>query len=171
VKPRGAIASTAGNWGAPNQLAMVVTTAAGTLAVAANLVALIWFGMWMGLNSKNTSLATLKTILFVQIIPWLVISFVSSAILLPLLLWPALNRGLSPSSRFMEWFPMLTAGVATVLYLIKDLAFTLWARRKLHSEFRERASRAGGPFPTALPPPMPTMEAPPVIPPAQATGQ
>jgi len=58
--------------------------AAGTLAfatlltVGANLVALAWFGMWMGLNSKNTNLATLKTILFVEVIPWFVVVFTSA---------------------------------------------------------------------------------------------
>jgi hypothetical protein len=171
VSAGGATVSAAGNWSAPSPLVTVVTSAAGTLAVAANLVALIWFGMWMGLNSKNTSLATLKTILFVQIIPWFVISFVSSAILLPLILWPTLNQSLPPSSQLMAWYPLVTAGVATALYLIKDLAFSLWARRKLHSEFRERASRAGALFPMALPPPAPPVAVPPVIPPTPAVGQ
>jgi len=170
VRPASPTASAAGNWGAPNQLAMVATSVAGTFAVAANLVALIWFGMWMGLNSKNTSLATLKTILFVQIIPWFVISFVSSVILLPLMLWPTLNQALPMSPQIMTWYPLLTAGAATALCLIKDLAFSLWARRKLYSEFRERASRAGVPFPMGSPP-VPPMKAPPVIPPAQAAGQ
>lgn len=161
----------AGGWGTPNHLVTTVTSATGTLAVAANLIALIWFGMWMGLNSKNTSLATLKTILFVQIIPWFVISF-ASMLIVPLLLLPVLLPGLSgsttASSQIMAWYPLLTAGVATALYLIKDVAFSLWARRKLYSEFRERASRAGAPLPMALPPPI---AAPPVIPPTQPAGQ
>ena len=52
----------------------------GAISAAANLLALSWFGMWMGVTSKKASLATLKTILFVQVIPWLVISFVSAFI-------------------------------------------------------------------------------------------
>lgn len=41
----------------------------------ANLIALSWFGLWMGLTSRNSLTATLKTILFVEIIPWLVLVF------------------------------------------------------------------------------------------------
>jgi hypothetical protein len=62
---------------------LVFTMLLGLLAAisaGANLLALSWFGMWAGVTSKKASLATLKTILFVQVIPWLVISFVSSFI-------------------------------------------------------------------------------------------
>jgi hypothetical protein len=45
-----------------------------TLTTFANLTALCWFGMWMGMTSRNSNLATLKTIAFVQIVPWFVIS-------------------------------------------------------------------------------------------------
>ena len=157
--------SMAGVLGASNHLGALAAAAAGTLAVAANLAALIWFGMWMGLNSKNTSLATLKTILSVQIIPWFAVSFVSM-LTVPLLLLPNLIRGTSTApSQIMEWYPLLMAGMATMLHLIKDIAFIFWARRKLYSEFRERA--AGAATPISLPPPLPPMEAPPIIPPAQ----
>jgi hypothetical protein len=54
------------------------------LMSGANLIALIWFGLWMGLVSRNSLLATLKTIAFVQIIPWLVITF-AGAMVIPLL--------------------------------------------------------------------------------------
>src|SRR5258706_6611952 len=55
---------------AQNNLLTLAISLTGTLTMLANLVALTWFGMWMGLNSKTTNLATLKTIVFVQIIPW-----------------------------------------------------------------------------------------------------
>src|SRR5215216_5372746 len=87
---------------------------AGTITVAANLIALVWFGMWMGLNSTNTNLATLKTIVFVQIIPWFVISF-ASAMLLPILMMIFS----SASSGIMMWYSFLTQGLAAVLYLGK----------------------------------------------------
>ena len=52
-----------------------VNAVAGGLRVIANLIALVWLGMGMGLTSKNTNLAAPKAIVFVQIIPWLVASF------------------------------------------------------------------------------------------------
>ena len=55
----------------------------------------------------------------------------------------------------MVWYPLLTVAVTTVLYLIKDIAFALWARRKLYSEFRERAAGVAAPIRPALPPPLP----------------
>lgn len=154
----------------PLLLVTLSTAVAGALAVAGNLVALIWFGMWMGLNSRNASLATLKTIAFVQVIPWFVVSFASMSLApLLLVLIPSLTSG-GPTSptQFMawySWYPLLLSLVATVLYLAKDVAFALWARRKLYSEFRARASRAGAPARLALPLPSLHAPVPPVIPP------
>ena len=102
-----------------------------TLAMAANLVALAWFGMWMGLNSKNASLATLKTIVFVQVIPWFVIGFISVMMVPLFLMCRAFMGPGSMASQFMIWYSLLTTALATVLYLAKDLVFMLWARRKL----------------------------------------
>ena len=149
----------------PNPLVTLSIAIAGALAVAGNLVAIIWFGMWMGLNSKNTGLATLRTIGYVQAIPWLVVSF-ASMIITPLLLMPwVLGGAANAPSQFMVWYPMLISLVATVLVLVKDLVFVLWARQKLYSELRERASRAGAPARVAQPLPSPHMPVPPVIPP------
>ena len=41
----------------------------GVAVAFADLVALGWFGMWMGLVSRNARMATLKTIVFVQVLP------------------------------------------------------------------------------------------------------
>ena len=133
-----------------------------TLAVVANLAALSWFGMWMGLNSKSTNLAMLKTILFVQVIPWFVISFVS-AFLVGLLMISAFARGGPPSApRSMLWLPLLTSFVGTVLALAKDAGFIVWARRKLFSKFRERAAQAMAPISPRLPPLPPRPDMPPL---------
>jgi hypothetical protein len=138
----------------PNRLVTLTLSVATTLTVAANLAALTWFGMWMGLNSKTTNLATLKTIVFVQVIPWFVISF-ASALLIPLAFFLGFLNGPSgASTRIMTWFPLLSTGLVTVLDLAKDTAFALWARRKLYSEFRERAIQAVAPIRPALPPPL-----------------
>ena len=139
----------------PNDFGTLAISFATTLTVVANLAAVAWFGMWMGLNSKSANLSTLKTILFVQIIPWFGVTF-ASALAVPLLLLPRLFRGTPTGpSQFMVWYPLLTVAVTTVLYLIKDIAFALWARRKLYSEFRERAAGVAAPIRPALPPPLP----------------
>ncbi|MHB8522971.1 MAG: ABC transporter permease subunit [Limisphaerales bacterium] len=153
----------AGGFRAPEDLGTLAVSFAATLTVAANLAALGWFGMWMGLTSRTANSATLKTIVFVQVIPWFVIGF-ASAILLQLLLLPAMLRGGSggPSRNFM-FYPLLQSALVTVLSLAKDLGFALWARRKLHSEFRERAVRAVAPIRFAPPPPLPRPGTPPVI--------
>jgi hypothetical protein len=58
-----------------------------------------------------------------------------------------LTNGVAASpSLMMVWYPLITLGVATLLFLAKDLGFWLWARRKLHSEFHERAVRALAPI-------------------------
>ena len=124
----------------PAQILALATAAAGTLVIAANLIALAWFGMWMGLNSRNTNLATLKTILYVQLIPWFAVNF-ASGLIIPLLLLPTLMSGTStPPASMMLWFPLLSTALATVLNLAKDLVFVTWSRRKLYGELRNRVA-------------------------------
>jgi hypothetical protein len=140
---------------APRALAAWGVALAGTLATAANLAALIWFGMWMGMNSKSANLATLKTIVFVQLIPSFVISF-AAGLSLPLLLWSS-GRGFMGGSNFTVWYPVVLSVVTTTLALGKDAGFIGWARKKLYSEFRERAGQASGPERIAVPPPLPRL--------------
>lgn len=122
----------------PGHLLAMATAGAGTLIVAANLLAIAWFGMWMGLTSKNTNLATLQTILYVQVLPWFVISF-AVGMMIPLLLLPTLMSGATaPPSRIMLWYPILSTALAAVLNLAKDAFFVTWSRRRLHGELRER---------------------------------
>jgi hypothetical protein len=145
----------------PSVLFALATALSGALTVAANLVALMWFGMWMGVTSTNTNVATLKTIIFVQVIPAFVIGFASS-IVIALVLLPTFAKG-TGGSGMMVWFPALSSVLATTLYLGKDIAFTVWSRAKLYSEFRERAVRAVAPVQLSLPPPLPATVSPPAI--------
>jgi hypothetical protein len=93
----------------------------------------------------------MKTILFVQVIPWLVVTFVSA--LIPMLLIPMfLRKNPAVPWQIMAWYPLLMSLVATILYLGKDIFFSIWARRKLYSEFRERASQPVSPVAPAPPP-------------------
>jgi hypothetical protein len=136
----------AGSGEGPQRWVMLLICIGSTLVTAANLVALVWFGMWMGLTSKSTNLATLKTLVFVQIIPWFAISF-AAAMLVPMILMPTMMTG-SPKA-MVTWFPLLSSALSMVLYLGKDAGFMYWTRDRLYKRFRERAAQATG---FALPP-------------------
>ena len=156
---------------APTLAITLVGAGTSVVIVAANLVAICWFGMWMGMTSKSNNLATLKTLVFVQVIPGMAISF-ASALAIPLVIMPTLLKGGLTSktasswmtSTFMSWVPVITIAVSTSLSLGKDLGFFVWARRMLYTTFREQATRSLSPFryraPPLVPPPV---AAPPVI--------
>lgn len=135
----------------------------GNLAV--NLVALAWVGVWMGLTSRGVTVAALKTLAFVEVIPWFVISF-ASALTVPLVLFPMMMGGGAPAAgalvqRWMIWMPVMMGGFSVALNLIKNLTFISWARRRLGSEFRGRALPTLTTAPVTAAPPG---SAPPVIP-------
>ena len=133
--------------------ATLIAGAASGLATAGNLLALAWFGMWMGLTSRTANLAVLKTILFVQVIPWFVITF-SSSMLAGIILAQSFFRGsANQPAWWLVWWPLLNAALSTVLALSKDVAFIMWSRRKLHSSLRERAGLGAGAPIYARPPP------------------
>jgi hypothetical protein len=150
------------------QTVMAVAAAvAAALSTAANLLALCWFGMWMGLTSRTANLATLKTILFVQVIPWFVITF-GLGIMMALLMSGMLFRGMSsagvPSFASMLWWPLLSAVLVAVMAVAKDIGFIVWSRKKLHSCLREEAARSLGQPRFVVPRPLPaTVAAPPII--------
>jgi len=149
----------------------LLSSGASVAITAANLVALSWFGMWMGMTSKTNNLATLKTIVFVQLIPGLAAGF-ASALAVPLLLMPAILKGglLSSSAvpQMMVWVPLISIAVGALLNISKDIGFFVWSRRTLYSSFREQATRSLVPFRyVASPLAPPPIAAPPVIQPRQ----
>jgi ABC-type transport system involved in multi-copper enzyme maturation permease subunit len=151
-----------GGFTPPPRAVTLAMSASNVVTSLMNLAALAWFGMWMGMTSRTTNLATLKTIAFVQIIPWVVIGF-AAMLVVPLVLMPRFARGGTVAvSQTMLWFPFLMSAVTFVLSLAKDVAFLVWARRRLNSEFRERVVQALMPVRVA-PPPAPRGAAPPVI--------
>jgi hypothetical protein len=124
--------------------------------LAANLAAIAWAGLWMGLINRSVNIATLKTLLFVQIIPFFAFSFLS-ALVFPLVLVPMLLGGSSPpSANAMQtlavWMPMLFGAVYGLLNLAKDLGFVLWAKERLSVEFRAQASLSFSPAIVPAPP-------------------
>jgi ABC-type transport system involved in multi-copper enzyme maturation permease subunit len=138
----------------------------------ANLITLAWFGMWMAMISRNARMATLKTITFVQIIPWFVMTF-AVMVATPLLILPALAGQSGGNTTWFVWYPLVTGAITLLITLSKDALFFFWARKKLANEFREmavrvispvrRAAAPGIPIAPPLPPMSPAVPAPPVM--------
>jgi hypothetical protein len=124
------------------------------------------------MTSKNANFATLKSVVFVQVIPWFVIAFASSLIsflvLMPLLTQSATGTGATAAlTQRMAWFPFLISAVAAVLAIAKNIFFVALSRRKLNSQFREMAVRAVVPIHVAPPPSLPRPTTPSPMIPAQ----
>jgi hypothetical protein len=138
---------------------------AGTSAigVAANLAALMWFGMWTGLTSRNGSLAVLKTLVLVQVLPALGITFASTLIAGALTLGSVFTSGKSPNAIAMS-FPLVMTMLSALLTVGKDVAFIGWSRLRLSSNFRAEATRALNVLPAPpLAASVPPLPMPPVI--------
>ena len=114
---------------------------AGT--TVANLIALVWVGMWMGLTHHTSSVPALKSFVFVQLLPSLGISL-ASTLLAALVMFGRVagSMGTPPSTALLLSFPLIMAGISAILTLAKDAAFFIWARNRLRDNFREHASRS-----------------------------
>ena len=144
------------------QAAMAVAAAAAAaLSTAANLLALWWFGMWMGLTSRSASLAILKTILFVQVVPGFAIAFSSTFVIGLMMSGLIFRANLNQPASWFAWWPLLSAGFAALLAIAKDVGFIVWSHRKLRSSLRVEAMFTPGqpryfaPVPPSLPEPPP----------------
>jgi ABC-type transport system involved in cytochrome c biogenesis permease component len=128
----------------------------------ADLIALACFGMWMGLTTKKTNLAVIKTLVFVLVLPWLALMFVQG-MLMALGTFTMMGRagGMSGGIFRFFWIPTL---IVCALNLGKDVVFSVWSWRKLHSDFRAEVSQTRGLVfrqpPLPVPPPV---NVPPVI--------
>jgi hypothetical protein len=143
----------------------ILAATAAALSTAGNLIALCWFGMWMGMTSRTANLATLKTLLFVQIIPALIIYFASSmlivAVMSPYLM--KLSTNSAPNLSYLRWWPLLSVGITSLLAIAKDIGFFFWSRKRLYFSFREQSAKSIGQPRSAAPPLMPVAAAPPPI--------
>ena len=149
----------------PAWVILGIAATCGLITSAANFIALIWFGLWMGLVSRNSLLATLKTIVFVQIIPWMVISF-ASAMTFPIIIALSSGFGSGGGTAWFQLYPLISAGVTTVLMIIKDWVFWSLARRRLVENFRATATQAVMPvmYWRVIPPRPTPPNTPPIIP-------
>jgi hypothetical protein len=159
----GALASKGGDAVMLSVVTLSAALSAATLGL--NLIALFWFGMWMGLRSRNASLAVLKTIAFVQIIPAFVVNFVAGLAVMLITLTQIFRTG-AASGQLSGWvalaIPLTMTGVGSVLAMAKDVILIVWARRRLYGCASEQAVLnlrpahfAPAPAPIAAPMPQP----------------
>jgi hypothetical protein len=117
------------------------------LCTTANLVALIWVGMWMGLTTHTGSMATLKTLIFVEVLPALVIYFASTILAIAVMFGGLFRSGWAagPSNSAALLIPFAMGAIGTALTLAKDAALCFWARKNLRERFRTEAARIVNP--------------------------
>jgi ABC-type transport system involved in multi-copper enzyme maturation permease subunit len=150
----------------PHWSLWVATAGLTALQGLANLVAIAAFGLCMGLTSRSANLATLKTLLWVQVVPWLAINFASGLVMAGsffLLSQTRYQAGLPPN--FSLYLPLIFSALGAVLSLGKDWAFWAWSRRCLANEYWTLVWRAHAPARRAGPPPAQPSPNPPVPPP------
>jgi hypothetical protein len=114
------------------------------------LLAVAWFGMWMGVTSKKVNAAVMKTLVFVKVFPFMAMMFVNW--MLMFVIFAAGSRWLSGTNYVAIWVPEL---ITFLLAIGGDVAFTLLSRRKLLVNFREIVARAAGAATMVKPPPLP----------------
>ncbi len=110
-------------------------------AFVTTLLALGWFGMWMGLTTRKASLGIIKTLAFVAILPllaWFILEILTSFLLARL--------------RLPFWSDLVVFSVA---WLGKDLFLILWSRWKLRTTFRNAAVFGKSPNHRSKPPRIP----------------
>ncbi|MFO1460900.1 MAG: ABC transporter permease subunit [Verrucomicrobiota bacterium] len=159
----------------------VLLSVLSALTFVANLAAIAWVGIWLGLVSKSANIATLKTLIYVQVVPAVVIGILSG-IAIPIVTFSTIGKpgGVSAArvGFLTAWLPLILVSFNTLLSLLKDLVFVNWAQGHLHAEFRQRATDVlyaevaapPLPVPTSLPypPPLPPVPPPPMAPPPRA---
>ena len=130
-------------------LLSIVSFLAGLLAVA-------WFAMWMGVITRKLNMAVLKTLLFVYILPWFVLTFAQA---IGFALFAFAFRG-GGGMGVSIWIPQLVGGG---LGIGVDLLLFFIARKKLLLNFRETVAGAAG---LGRPRRMPRAAPPPPLPPS-----
>lgn len=94
----------------------LVSLVLGALNWFLGLASLAWFGIWMGLTSKNISMAMVKVFCFVKVGPWMAVSFLSG--LLAIVFFQFSKGSTGPAAIWI--FPALLQGIflAVNIFLI-----------------------------------------------------
>jgi hypothetical protein len=127
----------------------VISLVGGKIMFVTGLLAVAWFGMWMGLTSKKVNAAVIKTVVFVKVFPFLAMLFANWTLSFVVF---AAGSGLGVRMPNVPiWVP---EAITFLLAIGGDLVFLLVARRKLLTGFREIVARAAGAA-VPKPPPLP----------------
>jgi hypothetical protein len=112
-------------------LYQMVSVGFGLVLFVTGLLALAWFGMWMGLTSRRVTVAVIKAVVFVEILPWFGFAFgqVLLTMTLALAQWPS-------------WIPAVLLGLAAVGL---DVFFIRFARARLRAQMRDVVTQADPP--------------------------
>jgi hypothetical protein len=121
------------------------------LFLTADLVALAWVGMWLGVTARTTNRATIQTLLLVLVFPWI------AALFLTPLFYFASFLGKFPMIFSHAYFPVISSGM---LWLAKNAAFILWARHRLRANLRDVAAHHYTPISSMASPQPPPMLTP-----------
>lgn len=110
----------------------IVHGACSLVLALAGLIAVAWFGMWMGLTTKKANHAVIKTIVFVRVLPFVGLAFVQLGLQLSFSMTGGLSR----------WW--ITQIIVAVLAVILDVLFIRHARRRLLRDLRGVAAQSSG---------------------------
>ena len=135
----------------------MVNIAAAVVNFLADLLAVGWFGMWMGLTTKKTTMAVVKTFVFVVVLPWLASIFLQGI----LVSFLAFSTGFGGSFGVLVWW--LRPALSVTFTVGKDIFFIRWSRRKLLTGMRDGASRDSRMVVSQRPPRLPASSKPPRI--------
>jgi len=128
----------------PNRVGLIACkVVAGLLwlgGFGTGLGALAWFGMWMGLTSRTTTVAVLKTMAFVKVLPTLALWFMQAVLMEVFAHSLGARTGLAVAGEWIEVLPSLILGV---IWIGVDVVFIVEARRKVAAHFREYVSLDG----------------------------
>jgi len=129
----------------------IISLFVGVIKLVGNLVAVAWFGMWMGMTSSKTSIAVFKTICFVIVLPAIAMLF---------------GQGVAMSLVIPVGMPLwMSLAAIGVMSLFKNGFFIVLARQSMFARFRETLLQDGKrgrvSVSRAAPPPMPPP--PPVV--------
>ncbi|HEX3800991.1 MAG TPA: ABC transporter permease [Verrucomicrobiae bacterium] len=105
----------------------IISGICGLVTLAGDFLAMAWFGMWMGVTSRKASMAILKTVCFVVVLPYLIQMFI--------MVFGMMSAG---RARLPFWIGVVFAGI---FELVKNIFLIWWARNQLLTRFAERVAR------------------------------
>lgn len=116
---------------------------AGMVIFLLDVVVLAWLGMWLGLKSASATRVALGAWLRVMVLPW-VLFYGASMVVMMFLMTVQMTGGRATGVTIMGTFRPTAEffiGLWFALALCVDLAFGLWAWRRLRRDFRSVAAQ------------------------------